>query len=168
MLHSEGSDAPLTITSAGPVEDGPGWRVGFREIRDRSAADRLREAYLEIAVDRDAGLAPGEAFWHEVIGADVLGTDRRPLGRVADVYRAGEAEVYVVRGGAVGEFDLPAVKSVITTFDPRGEGIVVDEAALALDAPAVDAAKPARKRHRYSRHGKGGSDGSTGGSGETA
>jgi len=156
VLHREGSDAPLTISSAAPVEDGPGWRLGFREVRDRSGADRLREAYLEIAVDRETELAPGEAFWHEVIGAEVLGTDRRALGRVAEVYRAGEAEVYVVRGGEAGEFDLPAVKSVITTFDPRGEGIIVDEAALALDAPAVDAAaKAPRKRPRYSRHGKG-------------
>jgi 16S rRNA processing protein RimM len=147
----------LTIASAAPVDDGPGWRLGFREVRDRAAADQLREAYLEIVVDREAELAPGEAFWHEVIGAEVLGSNGRSLGRVADVYRAGEAEVYVVQGGPSGEFDLPAVRSVITSFDPRGAGIVVDEAALDLAAPPVDsAAKQPRKAHRWSRHGKGG------------
>ena len=151
------------MASAAPIEDGPGWRLGFREVRDRSGADRLREAYLEIAVDRDAELGPGEAFWHEVIGVQVFGAERRPLGRVADVYRAGEAEVYVVRGGEVGEFDLPAVKTVITTFDPRGAGIIVDEAALDLGGPVVDGtSRPACRRHRYSRHGKGAS-GDTGG-----
>lgn len=159
VLHREGSDAPLTIVSAAPVDDGPGWRLGFREVRDRSAADRLREAYLETTVDREADLAPGEAWWHEVIGAEVLGQSGRSLGRVAEVYRAGEAEVYVVRGGDVGEFDLPAVRSVITSFDPRGAGIVVDEAALDLGAPPVDAAaRRPRKPHRWSRHGKGGGD----------
>ena len=143
-----------------PIEDGPGWRLGFREVRDRAAADRLREAYLEIAVDRAAELAPGEAFWHEVVGADVIGAEGRSLGRVTDVYRAGEAEVYVVRGPR-GDFDLPAVRSVITSFDPRGTGIVIDEAALDLEGPPVDApAKPGGKSHRWSRHGKGPKPGS--------
>jgi 16S rRNA processing protein RimM len=155
VLHREGSDAPLTITSAQPVEDGPGWRLGFREVADRSGADRLREAYLEIAVDRSAELAPGEAWWHEVIGTDVRAADGRSLGKVADVYRAGEAEVYVVRGGPSGEFDLPAVKSVISAFEP-GTAIVIDEAALDLGANPVDAKPRARKPHRWSRHGKGG------------
>ena len=83
------------------------------------------------------------------------------LGRVADVYRAGENEVYVVRGGSVGEFDLPAIRDVITTFAPdRGE-IVVDEQVLDLAAPAVDAPAPKtasdkpRRKPRWSRHGKG-------------
>ncbi|HEX8026166.1 MAG TPA: ribosome maturation factor RimM [Candidatus Limnocylindrales bacterium] len=156
VLHREGSPAPLTITSAAPVDDGPGWRLGFREIVDRTAADRLRGAYLETAVDR-ADLAEGEAFWHEVVGARVLGSDGRELGRVAEVYRAGEAEVYVVRGGPAGEFDLPAVRTVITSFDPRGAGIAVDEAALDLSGAPIDA-RPARERkpRRWSRHGKGG------------
>jgi 16S rRNA processing protein RimM len=141
--------------SAAPVDDGPGWRLGFREITDRTAADRLRDAYLEAEVDR-ASLAPGEAFWHEVVGARVLGTGGRELGRVAEVYRAGEAEVYVVRGGPAGEFDVPAVKTVITAFDPTGAGIVVDEAALDLGGSPVDARPPReRKPRRWSRHGKG-------------
>jgi len=83
------------------------------------------------------------------------------LGSVADVYRAGETEVYVVRGGAVGEFDLPAVRDMITTFAPERGELIVDEAvlnlaALAIDAPvAAEAARPPRRRPRWSRHGKG-------------
>ena len=156
VLHREGSPAPLTIESAAPIDDGPGWRLGFREIRDRTAADRLRDAYLEADVDRSS-LAPGQAFWHEVIGAPVLGAEGRELGRVADIYRVGETEVYVVDGGPAGEFDVPAVRSIITTFDPTGAGIVVDEAALDLGGAPVDSRPPLeRKPRRWSRHGKGG------------
>jgi len=121
---------------------------------DRTAADRLRDAYLEAEVDR-AELAEGEAFWHEVVGAPVLDSAGRELGRVVEVYRVAEVEVYVVRGGPAGEFDLPAVRSVITTFDPTGAGIVVDEAALDLGGAPVDP-RPTRERKapRWSRHGK--------------
>lgn len=141
-----------------PVEDGPGWRLRFREIRDRNAAEPLRDAYLETVVDRAADLEPGAAYWHEVIGTEVRGGDGRVLGTVRDIYRVGEAEVLVIGGGPVPEFDVPNVRSLVTTFAPdRGE-IVVDEAALDLGGEAVDAPapRPARRPRRWSKHGKGG------------
>ncbi len=164
VLHIEGDSRPLTIASAQPVEDGPGWRVHFREVPDRAAAERLREAYLEVAVDRAADLPEGAAYWHEVIGSTVKDSSGATLGTVADVYRAGEAEVYVVRGGPYGEFDLPAIRDVITTFAPERRELVVDEAVLDLEGRAVEAptaaARPPRRRPRWSRHGKGGGAGS--------
>jgi 16S rRNA processing protein RimM len=160
VLHPEGQARALTIVAAQPVEDGPGWRLRFREVPDRNAAERLRDAYLEIAVDRSADLEAGAAYWHEVIGATVRDSSGASLGTVADVYRAGENEVYVVRGGPQGEFDLPAVRDVITTFAPERGEIVVDERVLDLGGAPVDApdrtARPPRKRPRWSRHGKGG------------
>jgi 16S rRNA processing protein RimM len=163
VLFVEGDARPLTIAAAQAVEDGPGWRLRFREIPDRPASERLRDAYLEIQVDRSTDLEEGAAYWHEVIGATVRNAAGVELGKVADVYRAGETEVYVVRGGPVGEFDMPAIRDIITTFAPQRGEIVIDEGALDLEAPAVDApdgpatarARPPR-RHRWSRHGKGG------------
>lgn len=162
VLHAEGDPRPLTISAAGPVEDGPGWRLRFREVPTRNAAEWLREQYLEVSVDRSTDLEPGAAYWHEVIGSTVRDSTGAELGRVADVYRVGENEVYVVRGGPAGEFDIPAVRDVITSFAPERGEIVVDEVVLDLGGAVVDAppsrkpvdAKP-RRRHRWSRHGKG-------------
>ena len=161
VLHVEGDPRPLTIGTAQAVEDGPGWRIVFREVPNRGAAERLRDAYLEIVVDRSADLDEGAAYWHEVVGAAVKDSTGLELGRVADVYRAGENEVYVVRGGPAGEFDLPAVRDVITSFEPQRGEIVVDEAVLDLGGAVVDAPQKAdptkrpRRRPRWSRHGKG-------------
>jgi 16S rRNA processing protein RimM len=163
ILHREGGSAPLTIVAAGPVADGPGWRLEFAEIRSRNAAEGLRDAWLETVVDRATDLEPGEAYWHEVIGTEVRGLDGTVLGTVADVYRVAAAEVYVVRGGPAGEFDLPVVKDIVRTFGPAE--IVVDAAVLDLDAPPVDepVVRTPRKRPRWSRHGKGGSAAPPGG-----
>jgi 16S rRNA processing protein RimM len=165
ILLREGTAAPLTIVAAGPVEDGPGWRLEFREVTSRSAAERLREAYLETEVDRATDLEPGAAYWHEVIGTEVRGLDGQSLGTVADVYRVGEAEVVVVRGGPAGEFDLPVVKDIVRTFAPERGEIVVDETVLDLAAPPVDerVARPPGRRPRWSRHGKGGASPGPGG-----
>ena len=158
VLHVEGDARPLTLLEAQAVEDGPGWRLRFREVPNRQASEPLREQYLEIEVDEESDLDAGAAYWHDVIGSTVRDSRGAELGTVADIYRAGENEVYVVNGGPVGEFDLPAVRDVITRFTPdRGE-IVVDESVLDLAAPAVEATPKSaapRKRHRWSRHGKG-------------
>jgi 16S rRNA processing protein RimM len=161
VLHAEGDARPLTVSAAQPVEDGPGWRLLFHEISDRAAADRLRDAYLEVMVDRSEDLETGAAYWHEVIGSTVRDSTGTELGRVADVYRAGEREVYVVRGGPSGEFDLPAIRDIITTFAPERGELVVDETVLDLGGAPVDGPaertgpKAPRRRHRWSRHGKG-------------
>lgn len=158
ILHVEGSPAPLTIAEARPVEDGPGWRLSFREVPDRATADGLRDAYLETVVDRDEDLGPDELYWHEVVGMHVRDRSGRELGSVVEVYRAGAAEVYVVRGGEVGEFDMPAVRDVIVEIARERGEIVVDEEVLALEEPPVDVApKVPRRRPRWSRHGKGAS-----------
>lgn len=158
-LFVEGERKPLTVASASPVADGPGWWLTLRQVGSRSAAEGLRDRYLEAEVAPDEGLEPGQAYWHEVVGAEVVGAAGRSLGRVAEVYRVGEAEVYVVRDGPAGEFDLPAVRGIVTEFEPAKGRIVVDEAALNLeDAGASPESAPAaveRRHPRWSRHGKG-------------
>ena len=131
-LYREGETAPLTVTEARAIPDGPGWRVRFRELADRTAAETLRDAYLEADVPSADAPGRGSAWWHEVIGIAVRGLDGEELGRVADIYRVGENDVYVVRGGPRGEFDLPAVRDYIRIFAPRRGEIVVDAGALDL------------------------------------
>jgi 16S rRNA processing protein RimM len=156
LLHREGDDRPLTIAAAEAIADGPGWRLRFREVTTRDAADRLRGAYLETVVRPDEELARGEYYWHEVIGAAVRGVDGTKLGTVRDVYRVGETEVFTVAGGPFGSFDLPAVRAFIRIFAPRRGEIVVDADALDLRTPRSrepdpDRPKAPRRRSRKPR-----------------
>jgi 16S rRNA processing protein RimM len=156
VLHREGSDEPLTIASAEAIADGPGWRVRFREVATRDAADTLRGAYLEAEVHPVGELSRGEVYWHEVIGSAVRGLDGAELGNVQDVYRVAENEVYIVGGGPYGTFDLPAVRAFIRIFAPRRGEIVVDADALDLQPPRVrpsdeDRPRAPRRRSRKPR-----------------
>ena len=86
VLHPEGTSEQLTISKAAP--DGQGWLLRFREIPDRSAAEALRDRYLEadaIPAERDPD---GSYYWHEVLGAQVKDPSGRPLGTIEDIYRA--------------------------------------------------------------------------------
>lgn len=128
-LFVEGSDAALTIVEAN--EDQVGWRVRFAEVSDRTAAEKLRDLYLEAVVAPGEQLPRGEFYWHEVIGCAVVDTAGARLGEVVDLYRAGGAEVALVRGPA-GELDIPLVRAVVRIFAPSRGEIVVDVDALGL------------------------------------
>jgi 16S rRNA processing protein RimM len=135
VLYREGSDEPLRIVWSSAVGDGPGWRIQFAEVHDRSAAEDLKDAYLEVDAGPEATLPRGAYFWHEVVGTPVTSTDGTVLGTVRDIYRSGGAEIYIVDGGDYGEFDVPAVRDFIRIFAPRRGEIVVDTEALDLAPP---------------------------------
>lgn len=135
VLYREGSDEPLRVIWSSAVGDGPGWRVQFAEVRDRSGAEDLKGTYLEIDPGPAATLPRGAYFWHEVVGTPVTSTDGTALGTVRDIYRSGGAEIYIVDGGEYGEFDVPAVRDFIRIFAPRRGEIVVDTDALDLAPP---------------------------------
>lgn len=126
LLHPEGSEQHLTVLSA--QRDGPGMLVRFAEITDRTAADQLRDTYLEAAAEE---LAPDAFYWHDIIGCEVATETGEVLGIVRDVFRVGESEVYAVHGPH-GEIQVPAVQSVVKELAPAEKRIVVDTVALGL------------------------------------
>ncbi len=148
-LFPEGAARPLTIAEAVPVADGPGWWLRFREIRDRTAADGLRGVYLEIEAPEEPR-EPGRWPWHELEGLAVRSSDGEDLGRVVELYRAGGAEVFLVRGPR-GELDVPGVRGIVMDLAPERGEMIVDLEALALDARPVDDPDYVRPRDRRPR-----------------
>jgi 16S rRNA processing protein RimM len=138
VLTAEGSDRPLTVAWTGPAK--PGLLVRFAELPTRESAEALRDRYLEVVPAEP--LPEGSYYWHELDGVAVTTTAGEALGTVVDVFRAGEGEVYVVRGGPLGELLVPAVRDVVVELDPAAGRLVVDP--VAFDLPAA----PPRRRRR--------------------
>ena len=128
------------------MADGPGWWLRFREIPDRNAAERLRDVYLEIDAP-DEPRQPGLWFFHELEGLAVRSQAGEDLGTVVEIYRAGGAEVFVVRGPR-GELDVPGVHGIVTELAPERGEMIVDMDALALDARPVEDEDYVRPRDR--------------------
>ncbi|MGD8682541.1 MAG: ribosome maturation factor RimM, partial [Chloroflexota bacterium] len=139
VLYAEGDERPLTVTWTGPAK--PGLLVRFEELPTRESVEHLRERYLE-AVPSEP-LPEGTWYWHQIRGLAVSTTSGEDLGTVVDVFRAGEGEVYVVRGGRLGEVLVPGVRNVVVELDPPAGRMIVDP--VALDLPT----KPPRRRRRH-------------------
>ncbi|HET7728266.1 MAG TPA: ribosome maturation factor RimM [Candidatus Limnocylindrales bacterium] len=146
VVYPEGSADRLTIVEGRPVPDGPGWWLRFAELPSRDHVESLRDTYLEADVPLDER-EPGRWHFHELEGLAVRSRDGRDLGRVREIYRAGAAEVFVVRGPG-GELDVPAVSAVVVEVAPERGEIVIDTDALDLDARPVDEPGYVRPRDR--------------------
>jgi 16S rRNA processing protein RimM len=139
MLFVDGDDEPLTVAWTG--ESKPGILVAFEGVGSREAADRLRDRYLEAIPGPP--LPEGSWYWHQIRGLEVRTAEGEDLGKVTEVFRAGEGEVYIVSGGARGEVLVPSVHGIIMELDPTSGHLIVD--AVALDLPD----KPPRRRRRH-------------------
>ncbi len=146
VLYPEGAHRGLTIAEAVPVADGPGWWLRFREVPDRDAADALRGVYLEIDTP-DEPREPGRWLWHELEGLAVRSGDGEDLGRIVELYHAGGADVFVVRGPR-GELDVPGVRGIVLELAPERGEMVVDLDALGIDARPVEDEDYVRPRDR--------------------
>lgn len=141
-LLVDGGNERLTVAWSGPSK--LGILVRFEEVASREAADRLRDRYLEVPVDKD--LPAGSWYWHQIEGMAVVTREGMDLGKVVDIFRAGEAEVYVVRGGERGEVLIPAVTDVVVALDPVAGTMTVDADVLAFDSTPLP-----RRRKRHAR-----------------
>ncbi|WP_070987807.1 ribosome maturation factor RimM [Halofilum ochraceum] len=121
------------------VETGEGWEeravessriqsngivVALEGCRDRESAAALRHA--AVAVPRAAlpEPAPGEYYWHDLIGLSVATTEGEELGRVDHLLETGANDVLVVHGDR--ERLIPWIQGqVVQSVDlPKGRMIV--------------------------------------------
>lgn len=90
-------------------------------ISDRSAAEGFIGRYLEAPATQ---LPPDTYYWHQLIGISVADEAGEELGRVVEVFRAGENEVYRIEGTG-GELLVPALRDVVRSIDLDAGRMVV-------------------------------------------
>jgi 16S rRNA processing protein RimM len=92
---------------------------------DRDAAARLKGA--ELAVPRAAlpAAAPGEFYWADLVGLDVVNVAGEPLGKVQGLFSTGANDVLRV-GEGKGERLLPFVATVVRKVDLAARRIEVE------------------------------------------
>lgn len=118
-VYLEGDPEPREVLERG--EAGRLQILRLAGIATREAADAVVGRFLE--VERRA-LPPGTFYWHELEGLRVIDERAGELGRIAEVFRAGENEVYRVVGPR-GETLVPALRSVVQSIDPAAGVVLV-------------------------------------------
>lgn len=138
VLFVEGRDDALVVAWVRASK--PGLLLRFDGLPTRESVEPLRDRYLEAIPDEP--LPPGTWYWHQIDGLEARTTTGEVLGRVSDVFRAGQGEVYVVSGGPRGEVLVPAVRHVVTELAPELGYLLVDAVALGLPEDEASPGQP--------------------------
>ena len=92
--------------------------IVFEGYEDRTAADALRGALIEIAEEELPALPEGEFYVHDLVGLTVIDPDGDALGELVEVLRTGANDVYLVRREGARDLLIPAIPEVILEIDP--------------------------------------------------
>jgi 16S rRNA processing protein RimM len=121
-----GRTGDWTVAEVGETQlQGTRLLVRMAGCGDRDAADRLRGREIALPRDELPEAGPGEYYWADLIGLDVVNAQGANLGQVASVFSVGPHDVLRV-GEAARERLLPFVATVIRAVDLPRRRIEVD------------------------------------------
>ena len=90
-------------------------------LDSREAAERWRNALVEVPREERAPLPRGSYYQQDIVGLTVVTEEGERLGRIREILQTGANDVYVV-DREPGELLLPAIKDVVRRIDlARGE-----------------------------------------------
>lgn len=123
---------PAEIAASRPHQDR--WLIRFAHIKDRTAAETLRDLYVLIPEADAMPLGEHENYAHDLIGLSVYTVDGRSVGQITEILFTAANDVYVVRN-ASSEVLIPATREVVLSVD-LAEGVMKVALPAGLIAPA--------------------------------
>ncbi len=99
--------------------------VKFAGCDDRTAAEALRGARLQVPPQELPPLPEGSYYHFQLLGLEVVTATGLPLGRLEAIHRTGANDVFEVRLRDGGSLLVPALRSVVVEVDLEGGRLVV-------------------------------------------
>jgi len=119
------SAGPLTIET-GRVHSGR-LLLRFEGVRDRTAAEALRNTVLIADVDPDeVPEGEDEYYDHQLIDLDVVTEDGTEVGRITEVAHLPSQDLFVVERPDGTEVMIPFVEEIVTGIDLAEQRAVID------------------------------------------
>ncbi|MEX0789536.1 MAG: ribosome maturation factor RimM [Actinomycetota bacterium] len=100
--------------------------VFFEGYHSLEEAEPLREWLLFVDASEVDDLNDEDAFWeHEVVGLEVVHSDGRVLGRLAEVFSRPAQDLWSIETGS-GEVLFPAARELVVSVDLEAGKVVID------------------------------------------
>ncbi|MBT0769799.1 ribosome maturation factor RimM [Kineosporia sp. J2-2] len=134
VLHLEDGSLRRSLAASGiatsltldRVRDNNGvFLLTFEEVADRTTAEALRNAVLEVEVP-DASDEPDAWYDHELVGLTAVGTTGDKLGEVVAVQHPGAQDLLVIRTPKGEDRLVPFVGALVPEVDVAGGRVVLD------------------------------------------
>jgi 16S rRNA processing protein RimM len=135
LLTDPASAGPLTIET-GRVHSGR-LLLRFAGVRDRNAAEALRNTLLIAEVDPDQQPEdPDEYYDHQLMDLDVVTKDGMEVGRITEISHLPSQDLFVVERPDGTEVLIPFVEEIVTEIDLEEQRAVIDPPPGLIDDQA--------------------------------
>ncbi|MET9437414.1 ribosome maturation factor RimM [Streptomyces sp. NPDC006551] len=119
------SAGPLTIET-GRVHSGR-LLLRFEGVRDRNAAEALRNILLIADVDPDERPEEDDEYYdHQLMDLDVVLTDGTEIGRITEISHLPSQDLFIVERPDGTELMIPFVEEIVTEIDLEEQRAVID------------------------------------------
>ncbi|MEU9995137.1 ribosome maturation factor RimM [Streptomyces sp. NPDC050848] len=125
LLTDPASTGPLTIET-GRVHSGR-LLLRFEGVRDRNAAEALRNTLLIAEVDPDELPAEEDEYYdHQLMDLDVVLADGTEVGRITEISHLPSQDLFIVERPDGTELMIPFVEDIVTEIDLEQQRAVID------------------------------------------
>ncbi len=107
-------------------------RITLEGVADVSAAESLKGAVVMLATEDVPAAKPGEFYYYEAIGCEVMLTDGSRLGTIEEIFSNGAHDIWVVRDGER-EVLVPVIEDVVKSMDLAARRVTIDPIPGLLD-----------------------------------
>jgi len=107
--------------------------VGFREVGDRDAAERLNGYVLEVRASELPELEEDEYYPFDLQGLEVRSPEGTVVGRVVDAVDSPAHAILIVGLAEGGELMVPFVEAAVPTVDIEAGFLVIDSGFLEIE-----------------------------------
>lgn len=129
------SAGPLTIET-GRVHSGR-LLLRFEGVRDRNAAEALRNTLLIAEIDPDETPEdPDEYYDHQLMDLDVVTKDGAEVGRITEISHLPSQDLFVVERADGSEVLIPFVGAIVVEIDLEEQRAVIDPPPGLIDDQA--------------------------------
>lgn len=113
------------------------FHVKLSGVDDRTAADQLRQRYLQIPEEELEPLGEGRFYRFQLIGLDVRSVSGEPLGSIVNVEATPGNDLYIVQGPR-GEILIPAIDDIVKEIDLQSSAMTVEVVPGLIPPPRAD------------------------------
>ncbi|WP_406863386.1 ribosome maturation factor RimM [Streptomyces sp. HUAS MG47] len=125
LLTDPSATGPLTIET-GRVHSGR-LLLRFEGVRDRNAAEALRNTLLIAEIDPDERPEDDDEYYdHQLIDLDVVLADGTEIGRISEISHLPSQDLFIVERPDGSELMIPFVEEIVTDIDLDEQRAVID------------------------------------------
>jgi 16S rRNA processing protein RimM len=107
-------------------------RVVLQDLDGPDAAEAMRGAIVLVATSDLPAARPGEFYYFQAVGCEVVTTAGQRIGVIEEVFSTGANDVLVVRGHG-SEVLVPAIENVVRVMDLEARQITIEAVPGLLD-----------------------------------